>query len=86
MSQRSDGLIFPAAAGVLAAILVVFAVAWVGEFDGIGFSQGGPLVRWGTLPVSVGLFGFCYSGHAVFPNIYNSLSNKSQFPLLLTIT
>jgi vesicular inhibitory amino acid transporter len=77
--------LFPAL-GVLAAALVVFAVAWIGEFNGVGFNQTGPLVRWGTLPVSVGLFGFCYSGHAVFPNIYNSMANKRQFPLLLTAT
>ncbi|KAI3817628.1 hypothetical protein L1987_11424 [Smallanthus sonchifolius] len=36
-----------------------------------------------TLPVSIGLYGYCYAGHVVLPNIYMSMAKKSQYPLVL---
>ncbi|CAH1440432.1 unnamed protein product [Lactuca virosa] len=36
-----------------------------------------------TFPVAIGLYGYCYSRHAVFPNIYTSMEKRSQFPMVL---
>lgn len=72
-------LSYLSAGGVLATIVVFFSVLWVGTVDGVGFHQSGPLLNIWSLPVSIGLYGFCYSGHAVFPNIYMSLKDPNQF-------
>ena len=51
----------------------------------MGFHENGPLINWAGVPVSIGLFGFCYSGHAVFPNIYSSLRTKSDYNRVLAV-
>ncbi|XP_063943630.1 amino acid transporter AVT1C-like isoform X1 [Daucus carota subsp. sativus] len=71
------------AGGVIASILVVVCLFWVGLVDDVGFHGKGTTLNFATLPVALGLYGFCYSGHAVFPNIYTSMENRSQFPLVL---
>lgn len=76
-------LSYVSAGGVIASILVVFCVLWIGVVDGVGFHNNGPLLNLANLPVSIGLYGFCYSGHAVFPNIYTSLKKRSRFPMVL---
>lgn len=53
--------------------------------DGVGFHETGPLFKLSSLPVSIGLYGFCYSGHAVFPNIYSSLRNRNAYNKVLGI-
>ncbi|ONM38626.1 Transmembrane amino acid transporter family protein [Zea mays] len=37
------------------------------------------------IPIAIGLYlyGYCYSGHGVFPNIYSSLKIRNQFPSIL---
>lgn len=74
-----------AAGGVLASIVVVFSVLWVGALDGVGFHETGPFFTLSGLPVSIGLYGFCYSGHAVFPNIYSSLRNRNDYNKVLGV-
>ncbi|CAN4085145.1 unnamed protein product [Withania somnifera] len=69
--------------GVVASVLVVLCLFWAGLVDHVGFESKGTILNLSTLPVSVGLYGFCYSGHAVFPNIYTSLADRSQFPAVL---
>lgn len=71
------------AGGVIASILVVFCLFWVGLVDDVGFQSKGTTLNFSTLPVALGLYGYCYSGHAVFPNIYTSMEKPSQFPLVL---
>ncbi|KAH1230369.1 Amino acid transporter AVT1C [Glycine max] len=68
--------------GVVASILVVLCLLWVGIED-VGFHSKGTTLNLSTLPVAVGLYGYCYSGHAVFPNIYTSMANPNQFPGVL---
>ncbi|EXC32916.1 hypothetical protein L484_013031 [Morus notabilis] len=76
-------LSYISAGGVIASILVVICLFWVGLVDGVGFERSGTTLNLGTLPVAIGLYGYCYSGHAVFPNIYTSMANPSQYPAVL---
>ncbi|CAF1792997.1 hypothetical protein HID58_092002 [Brassica napus] len=71
--------------GVLASVLLGLCLFWVGAVDGIGFHATGKLMDFGNLPVAIGIFGFGYSGHSVFPNIYSSMKDPSKFPLVLVI-
>ncbi|CAI5995696.1 unnamed protein product [Closterium sp. NIES-64] len=75
-------LSYVSAGGVVASVVVVSSVAWVGVAD-VGFHQSGPLLSIWGMPVTIGLFGFCYSGHAVFPNIYMSMRNRNDFNKVL---
>ncbi|XVF23569.1 hypothetical protein REPUB_Repub13aG0050100 [Reevesia pubescens] len=69
--------------GVVASILVVLGLLWVGLVDQVGFHNKGTTLNLSTFLVAVGLYGFCYSGHAVFPNIYTSMAKPNQFPSVL---
>ena len=45
-----------------------------------GFTyQSTNLVNLQGLPIAVGLYAFCYCGHAVFPSIYCSMRDRKQF-------
>lgn len=79
-------LSYLSAGGVLASIVVVFSVLWVGALDGVDFHETGPFFTLSGLPVSIGLYGFCYSGHAVFPNIYSSLRNRNDYNKVLGVS
>jgi vesicular inhibitory amino acid transporter len=72
-------LSYVSASGVVASFLIVITVGWIGLFEGVGFHHRGSLVHWHGLPVAVGLYSFCYCGHAVFPSIYGSMRNRTQF-------
>ncbi|XP_010241837.1 PREDICTED: vacuolar amino acid transporter 1-like isoform X1 [Nelumbo nucifera] len=79
-------LSYISAGGVIASILVVLCLFWIGLVDQVGFQNKGTTLNLTTLPVAIGLYGYCYSGHAVFPNIYTSMAKPSQYPsALLTI-
>lgn len=74
-----------AAGGVIASVVVALSVLWVGAVDGVGFHETTAFFNLSGLPVSIGLYGFCYSGHAVFPNIYSSLRNRNDYNKLLAV-
>ncbi|KAB1208387.1 Vacuolar amino acid transporter 1 [Morella rubra] len=76
-------LSYISAGGVIASVLVVLCLFWVGLVDGVGFQSKGSTLNLATLPVAIGLYGYCYSGHAVFPNIYTSMARPGQFPAVL---
>ncbi|CAL9187957.1 unnamed protein product [Musa hybrid cultivar] len=78
-------LSYLSAAGVVATILVIICLLWGGVVDQIGFHPGGRALNLVDLPVALGLYGFGYSGHSVFPNIYSSMKRPSQFPTVLII-
>ncbi|CAL5017401.1 unnamed protein product [Urochloa decumbens] len=78
-------LAYAAACGALASVVLVAAVVWVAVFDGVGFHQRGRLVHWAGLPSAVSLYSFCFSGHAVFPMIYNGMKDRKRFPMVLFI-
>lgn len=78
---RSLGVLaYVSIGGVLASVILVGCVMWVGAFDGMGFRERGELVNLGGLTTSVSLFTFCYCGHAVFPTIRSSMKDTRQFP------
>ncbi|XP_006648197.1 amino acid transporter AVT1C-like isoform X2 [Oryza brachyantha] len=76
-------LSYLSAGGVIASILVVVCLSWVGVVDHVGFENKGTALNLPGIPIAIGLYGYCYSGHGVFPNIYSSLKNRNQFPSIL---
>ncbi|KAK1409621.1 hypothetical protein QVD17_36148 [Tagetes erecta] len=77
-------LSYISAGGVIASIVVAMCLFWVGFMDNVGFQvETTKAFNLSSFPVAIGLYGYCYSGHAVFPNIYTSMAKKSQFPMVL---
>ncbi|XP_077238969.1 amino acid transporter AVT1C-like [Tasmannia lanceolata] len=79
-------LSYLSAGGVVATVLVVVCLLWVGTVDQVGFHPSGSVLDLSNLPVALGLYGFCYSGHSVFPNIYSSMQKPAQFPSVLIVS
>ncbi|KAH7866224.1 hypothetical protein Vadar_017354 [Vaccinium darrowii] len=79
-------LSFISVGGVLTAVAVSFCLLWVGVVDQVGFHPNGTALDLAKLPITVGLFGFCYGSHSVFPNIYSSMKEPSKFPSVLIIS
>ncbi|KAI3989885.1 hypothetical protein MKX01_040855 [Papaver californicum] len=69
--------------GVIASLVVVVCLLWVGGVNQIGFHPAGTPFDLKNFPVAIGLYDFCYAGHSVFPNIYSSMKEPSQFPATL---
>lgn len=82
---RSLGaLAYVSAGGVLASVILVVCVFWVGAIDDVGFHEKGTVVNWSGIPTTMSLYAFCYCGHAVFPTLCNSMKDRSQFPKVKT--
>ncbi|XP_074566725.1 amino acid transporter AVT1C-like [Curcuma longa] len=69
--------------GVIASVLVVMSLFWEGAIDKVGFENKGTPLNLQGIPIAIGIYGYCFSGHAVFPNIYSSLKKPTQFPIVL---
>ncbi|GAA0174104.1 hypothetical protein LIER_41661 [Lithospermum erythrorhizon] len=83
---RNLGLLaYISAGGVVACVVLVCSVLWVGIFDGVGFHEKGVLWQWSGLPTTTSLFTFCYGGHAIFPTLYTSMKDKSKFSKVLLV-
>ncbi|CAL0333445.1 unnamed protein product [Lupinus luteus] len=76
-------LSYISAGGVIASIVVVFCLFWVGVLDNVAVPSQRTTFNLATFPVAMGLYGYCYSGHAVFPNLYTAMANRNQFPAVL---
>ncbi|XP_042475950.1 amino acid transporter AVT1G-like [Macadamia integrifolia] len=72
--------------GVVASLLVVLCLLWVGVVDQVGFHPGGAALDIANIPVSLGIYGFCYAGHSVFPNLYSSMEKPSDFSTVLLVS
>lgn len=80
-----NALAYVSVGGILASIILIASVAWVGAFDGIGFHEKSVLLNWAGIPTAMSLYSFCFSGHAVFPMIYTGMSNRKMFPAVLLL-
>ncbi|KAK4481758.1 hypothetical protein RD792_012669 [Penstemon davidsonii] len=73
------------ATGVISTVVVVLCLFFIGTVEGPGFHQSSKLVHWNGIPFAIGVYGYCYSGHSVFPNIYQSMADKTKFTKALVI-
>ncbi|RAL48636.1 hypothetical protein DM860_000956 [Cuscuta australis] len=73
------------AGGVVSTAIVVLCLLLLGTAEKVGFHHTGQVVNWRGVPFAIGVFGFCFNGHTVFPNIYHSMSDKTQFTRVLII-
>ncbi|KAF0922132.1 hypothetical protein E2562_027755 [Oryza meyeriana var. granulata] len=71
--------------GVLASVILIASVLWVGAVDSVGFHEKGALVNWAGIPTAMSLYAFCFSGHAVFPMIYTGMRDRRMFPTVLLL-
>lgn len=71
--------------GVITTGVVVLCLLWIGVVDAVGFHPYGTALDLSNLPVTIGLYGFAYAGHSVFPNIYSSMQEPKKFPFVLMI-
>ncbi|CAN1325072.1 Amino acid transporter AVT1I [Linum perenne] len=71
--------------GVLASVVLVVCLLWIGAIDDVGFHQNGHLLNLEGLPTAISLFTFCYCGHAVFPTLYTSMKHKTKFWKVLLV-
>ncbi|KAJ8551673.1 hypothetical protein K7X08_021688 [Anisodus acutangulus] len=76
-------LSYISAGGVIASVMVVICLYWLGLVDHVSSQSEQTVLNLSSFPVAIGLYGYCYSGHAVFPNIYTSLEKRNQFPAVL---
>ncbi|KAJ8434470.1 hypothetical protein Cgig2_006276 [Carnegiea gigantea] len=71
------------ATSVMASVIIVVSIFWVGAFDGIGFHHKGDLISWSGVPTAVSLHSFCYCAHTDFPTLYNSMEKRHHFSQVL---
>ncbi|WVY97170.1 hypothetical protein V8G54_029321 [Vigna mungo] len=60
-------------------------LSYISDKAAIDHSQGTTTLNLATFPVAMGLYGYCYAGHAVFPNLYTAMANRNQFPGVLLV-
>ncbi|CAN6269919.1 unnamed protein product [Urochloa humidicola] len=83
---RSLGVLaYVSASGVLASAVVVVCVLWAAVADGVGFRAPGRMLNVSGLPTALGLYTFCYCGHAIFPTLCNSMKEKKKFSRVLVL-
>ncbi|KAI3503321.1 hypothetical protein L1887_31761 [Cichorium endivia] len=78
-------LSYISASGVLASLIILGSILWVGEFDGVGFEERGKIVNWKGMPSAISLYAFCYCAHPVFPTLYTSMRDQRQFKKVLLL-
>ncbi|KAF5202269.1 Amino acid transporter avt1e [Thalictrum thalictroides] len=83
--QNLSLLSYLSAGGVVASLVVALCLLWVGVVDQVGFHHSGTALELSNLPIAIGLYAVCYTGHSVFPNIYTSMEKPSQFPTVLIV-
>ncbi|PWA64952.1 amino acid transporter, transmembrane domain-containing protein [Artemisia annua] len=72
------------ATGVVTTVVVILCVFWLGTVN-VGFHERGPPIKLGGIAFALGIYGFSFSGHVVFPNIYQSMADKTKFTKAMII-
>ncbi|KAK9121379.1 hypothetical protein Syun_018996 [Stephania yunnanensis] len=72
-------LAYISVSGVLASVILVLCVLWVGAADGVGFHERGKFLKWSGIPTALSFYAFCYCGHVIFPTLLPSTRDKKQF-------
>ncbi|PIN17068.1 Amino acid transporter [Handroanthus impetiginosus] len=70
--------------GVVTLAVVVLCLLWVGVASEVGIHPSGKALDFSKLPITIGIYSFCYGSHSVFPNIYSSMKDPSRFPSVIT--
>ncbi|MCO5577802.1 hypothetical protein L7F22_031635 [Adiantum nelumboides] len=73
------GLAFTSLWSVAASVLLVVVALAAASIDHIGFHHSIPLANIHGAPIAAGLYAFAFSGTTVFPNVYRSMKDPSQF-------
>ncbi|KAL6277946.1 hypothetical protein ACE6H2_021547 [Prunus campanulata] len=81
--QNLSLLSYLSVGGVVASILVALCLLWVGVVNQVGFHHRGTALNLSDISVTIGIYGFGFAGHSVFPNIYTSMKEPSQFSAVL---
>ncbi|MCL7031989.1 hypothetical protein MKW94_005292 [Papaver nudicaule] len=76
---------YVSASGVLACLVILCSVSWVGAIGETGFHEKGKLLNFNGIPTGLSLYAFCYCAHPVFPTLYNSMRDKRQFSKVLLL-
>lgn len=77
--MRSMGLLaYVSAGGVLVSVIMVCSVLSAATVE-VGFHERGRLLNLSGLPTALGLYAFCYCGHAVFPTLCTSMKDSTKF-------
>ncbi|CAI9098296.1 OLC1v1034917C1 [Oldenlandia corymbosa var. corymbosa] len=84
--RNLSSLSYISVGGVIMLVIVVICLLWVGVINEVGFHPAGTALNLAKLPVTIGLYSFCYGSHSVFPNIYSSMKEPSRFPSILVIS
>lgn len=74
--------------GAAASVMLLVLVGWVGHPSGHSGQKHiymPPLVNWSNMPLVVGVFSFCFAGHAVIPSLYTSTRPKPLFVKILWV-
>ncbi|XP_010268538.1 PREDICTED: vacuolar amino acid transporter 1-like [Nelumbo nucifera] len=79
-------LSYISAGGALSSLIIIISVLCVGASTSVGFHGKGRLINLQGMPTALSLYTFCYGAHGIFPTIYNSMKNKSQFPKVLCLS
>ncbi|VFQ69337.1 unnamed protein product [Cuscuta campestris] len=78
-------LSYISASGVIASVTLLGAMLWASATDGIGIHSSDVLLHWRGVPTAVSLYAFCYCAHPVFPTLYTSMANPTQFSKVLIV-
>lgn len=79
-------LAYVSAVGLVASTALTASLLWAGVVE-TGFHRSSTsVINLGGLPISLGLYFVCFTGHAVFPTIYSSMKCNKHFSKVLLVS
>uniref|UniRef100_K3XSJ3 Amino acid transporter transmembrane domain-containing protein n=1 Tax=Setaria italica TaxID=4555 RepID=K3XSJ3_SETIT len=79
-------LAYVSAVGLVASAVLTASLVWAGVAETGLHRNNTSVLNLSGLPISLGLYFVCFTGHAVFPTIYSSMKNNKQFSKVLLIS